>query len=495
MRSTSVLSGTLWNIVGQALPLAVGIFTIPVLVRTLGEDRFGFLTLAWAIVGYFSIFDLGLGRALTQLIASRLRTDAEPEIRSVVAIGSRMLLGLAVFGGVTFALITPWLASTALSTPPDLIQEATVSLYLLALGVPIVVISSGSGGILTAFRRLDILNMWRIPLGIGNYVGPLVIVQFHNGLVAVVASVLVLRVVQWIGLEISARRLLRSLGPQRPMERRTVMGELLGFGGWITVSNFVGPIMVYFDRFLIGGQVSLAAVAYYTTPYMVVTKLWVLSGSLAGATYPKFAAQATKDSHAKLMIDGSLWILFVLLPPTLFIIIFAEDLLTLWLGAEFAKNSALVTQILAAGTLVNAIAQMPFALVQGRGKPKWTAIMHVVELPLYLAGLWFGLQWFGLTGAALAWAIRNAVDCFVLFGMAAILVSPARTYWNSLNFPVIGAACLCLAPMFFDISLGSKIAAYAIATLLTALVAARTIGPKATELLNPLLRRLRYSKV
>lgn len=146
MRSTSVLSGTLWNIVGQALPLAVGIFTIPVLVRTLGEDRFGFLTLAWAIVGYFSIFDLGLGRALTQLIASRLRTDAEPEIRSVVAIGSRMLLMLAVFGGVTFALITPWLASTALSTPPDLIQEATVSLYLLALGVPIVVISSGSGG-------------------------------------------------------------------------------------------------------------------------------------------------------------------------------------------------------------------------------------------------------------------------------------------------------------------------------------------------------------
>lgn len=474
MRSTSVLSGTLWNIVGQALPLAVGIFTIPVLVRTLGEDRFGFLTLAWAIVGYFSIFDLGLGRALTQLIASRLRTDAEPEIRSVVALGSRMLLVLAVVGGVTFALITPWLASTALSTPPDLIQEATVSLYLLALGVPIVVVSSGSGGIISAFRRLDILNMWRIPLGIGNYIGPLIIVQFHNGLVAVVASVLVLRVVQWIGLEYSARRLLRSLGPQRPVDRRTVMGELLGYGGWITVSNFVGPIMVYFDRFLIGGQVSLAAVAYYTTPYMVVTKLWVLSGSLAGAAYPKFAESAPTTVHSKLLMDGSRWVLLVLVPPTLFFIAFAEELLTLWLGAEFAANSAVVTQLLAVGTLANAIAQMPFAFVQGRAKPKWTALMHVVELPVYLAGLWFGLKWFGLTGAALAWAIRNVLDCLILFGMASFLIRPSRLRYVRLSLECAGflaAAGLCAlfhAPLVVKAGvwfIASGICAYALVGL------------------------------
>ena len=46
-----------WNLLGAGLPLVVAIFTIPLLVSGLGQDRFGLLTLAWIIVGYFSLFD------------------------------------------------------------------------------------------------------------------------------------------------------------------------------------------------------------------------------------------------------------------------------------------------------------------------------------------------------------------------------------------------------------------------------------------------------
>ena len=55
--------------------VVVAIFSIPILIRDLGTDRFGVLALAWAIVGYASLFDLGLGRALTQLVAQKLGAD------------------------------------------------------------------------------------------------------------------------------------------------------------------------------------------------------------------------------------------------------------------------------------------------------------------------------------------------------------------------------------------------------------------------------------
>ena len=43
--------------------MMVALATIPALVRRLGTDRFGILTIGWAVLGYFSLFDLGLGRA------------------------------------------------------------------------------------------------------------------------------------------------------------------------------------------------------------------------------------------------------------------------------------------------------------------------------------------------------------------------------------------------------------------------------------------------
>lgn len=60
----SLAKNTLINFAGFVLPLAVGLITIPLIVSGFGVERFGLLTLAWAIIGYFSLFDLGLGRAI-----------------------------------------------------------------------------------------------------------------------------------------------------------------------------------------------------------------------------------------------------------------------------------------------------------------------------------------------------------------------------------------------------------------------------------------------
>ena len=64
LRGRTIARNTIWNIVGQSLPLLLAVVAIPLLIRRLGVDRFGVLTLAWALVGYFGLFDLGLGRAL-----------------------------------------------------------------------------------------------------------------------------------------------------------------------------------------------------------------------------------------------------------------------------------------------------------------------------------------------------------------------------------------------------------------------------------------------
>src|ERR1700731_5244013 len=73
-----------WNLIGNGAPMLVAIFCIPVLIKGLGTDRFGILTLVWALIGYASLFDLGLGRALTQLAASKLGSGDDQEVPTLV---------------------------------------------------------------------------------------------------------------------------------------------------------------------------------------------------------------------------------------------------------------------------------------------------------------------------------------------------------------------------------------------------------------------------
>src|SRR5260221_9740565 len=83
-RGRLLARNTVWNLIGNGAPLIVAVFSIPILIQGLGKDRFGVLALAWTLIGYASLFDLGLGRALTQLVAKKLGAGEEREVPSIV---------------------------------------------------------------------------------------------------------------------------------------------------------------------------------------------------------------------------------------------------------------------------------------------------------------------------------------------------------------------------------------------------------------------------
>src|SRR5215469_9230201 len=101
---------TVWNLIGSGAPMLVAVFCIPILIRGLGKERFGVLTLAWALIGYASLFDLGLGRALTQLVARKLGAGEEREIPSLAWTSLLLMLLLGFLGTAAIFLISPWLA-------------------------------------------------------------------------------------------------------------------------------------------------------------------------------------------------------------------------------------------------------------------------------------------------------------------------------------------------------------------------------------------------
>src|SRR4051812_31203755 len=62
-RQVSVARHTTYNVVGALTPVVVSLVTVPLYLKTVGLDRYGILNLCWLLVGYFALFDFGMGKA------------------------------------------------------------------------------------------------------------------------------------------------------------------------------------------------------------------------------------------------------------------------------------------------------------------------------------------------------------------------------------------------------------------------------------------------
>ena len=435
----------LWNLLGTGAPLLVAFIAIPLLIEGLGIERFGVLTLAWMLVGYFSLFDLGLGRALTKLVAEKLGNGQVDEVPSLVWTAMLLMTILGLLGALVVAVLSPWLVGDVLNIQPVFQPETLTAFYLLAASIPIVISSAGLRGILEAHQRFGLVNVVRIPLGAFTFLGPVAVLPFSNSLVPVVSVLVVARLISWCAYVILCLRVdpaLRSSGSVH----RAMIKPLISFGGWMTVTNIVGPLMVYMDRFLIGSVITMTAVAYYATPYEVITKLWIVPGALMGVMFPAFATILVQDrTHSARLFDRSVKYIFLcLFPVVLIIVTFAHEGLSIWLGADFAANSSLVLQLLAIGVFINSLAFVPFGMVQSAGRPDLTAKLHLLELPIYLLLLWFLLNAYGIVGAAVAWVVRVAIDTILLFVMSHRLLSAVSSLTMRPMF-MIGVALLVLA--------------------------------------------------
>jgi O-antigen/teichoic acid export membrane protein len=412
----SLRRNTLWNLAGAGLPLLLAAVTIPYLIRMTGIEAFGVLTLVWALIGYFSFFDFGLGRALTQQVAVARSAGAHAQLPSLIKTGVWFTAGMGVLGGLILAALANQLATHWLKVSISLQSSTYQALLIAAIGIPMTTVTTGLRGVLEAYEDFKVVNLLRVGLGAANFGLPaLGVMYIGNSLVWMVAGLIAARAVVLIAhLWLVYQKL--PVGWISARFNNENMRSLLSFGMWMTVTNIVGPLMVTADRFIISGVLGATVVAYYTVPFEVVIRVLILPGALTSVLFPRLAAIATKDHpEARRLYRKCIRIVFVVLLPVCVMIALGSKLgLTLWLGETFAAQSWAIVCVMALGLLLNGVACVPFAAIQATGDARKTACLHVFELILYVPALYASMMFFGLIGAAIAWTVRVAVDLVVL---------------------------------------------------------------------------------
>jgi O-antigen/teichoic acid export membrane protein len=449
------------NLLSPMARIAVAIVTIPIYVRHVGDARYGVLSIVWILLGYFGFLDLGLSRAAINALA-KLREAPQSERARVLLTTLLLSLGFGLVGAAVLFVVGGYLFQHVLSVPVELKQEVAKSFPWMVCLFPMTLMSGVGFGALESHERFLTANSLQI-FGMSlTQIAPVIVAVFVSpSLTVIIPTIAVAQAMSTIAIGVCVYRL------EGPFSFRAFdwseARTLLHYGGWVTVTSVIYPILVSADQFLIGSLLGVAEVAHYAVPMNLILRTQTFPIALGRTFFPRMsslprdaahelgarALQALGYGYAALCAPG------IILAPVFF---------RYWIGPDFALVSAPVAQILFFGAWINGLSFVAYTLIQSQGRPDLTGKLHFAELLPFLGVLWLLTANFGINGAATAWSLRCVVDAFAMFWAAGI---SRRDVASAIARP---AALLCgseIAARFVGSSLGLALPAAVLAGLIS----------------------------
>ncbi len=476
-RSARPLSGvifrnTVYNVTTQVLLIVITVVALKIVVAGMSEERFGLLSLIWLFIGYFTLLDFGVSRAITKFLAEAVARDDEERSASVFWTSMLLSAGFGTLLGALLYAFSPLVVHNLLHVSPELEEDALTAFHYAAICLPFVLLYGALRGVLMALQQFLAANIFQGAIGILQWAGACILVWQGTSLHGIILLTLIVRVSVTIVAFTTLPRYLKGIMQHAGAWSKAVSKELLGFGGWVTVTQVISPIIVYIDRFFIGALLSLTAVAYYAVPQEAVTRMLTIPLGLSLTLFPVLSGkhvEASAEVLDAMYVRSLRFLFFAMIPCALFLLLFSHDILRIWVGREFADNSSVVFQILSLGLLFNSLAQIPVTALHAGGRPDLTAKINLAELPIACVLNYVLIRRFGIVGAGSAWAFRVLLDALLLLWAVRRFVYPVRR--SLMSFApvrsIIPVAALTVAMVAVSLTVPSFTAKLATAVLLS----------------------------
>lgn len=405
----SLVKNSIWNLGGFIVPTLIAIPSLGILARNLGTEKFGLFTLAFAIVGYASIFDAGLTRAVIREIS--IHRNCLAEEKKIISTATISVGGLAIFAALLIYLLVP-LTPSLLNVSTINTDDVIKAFKVLSFSIPIFLLNQVWLAYLEGHEKFANINIQRIISNSCIAGIPTIFIFYSPTLTSAIYGLLAGRFISLCITFYFCNAIIVAAGL---CFDKFVFNRLIRFGGWMTVSNIISPMMVYFDRFVISNILGANQVAYYTAPSEGISRALNIPGALARALFPKLSNSIDLEEKNRLE-KISYFLIFLSCSPIIILgFIFAKEIMVTWMGSDYGGVSVLILRILLVGFLFNSLAQIPFAKIQAVGKSHVTAILHTLELIPYLVLLYILSNSYFLIGVATAWTIRVCVDFLSLY--------------------------------------------------------------------------------
>jgi len=414
-RFSPVRQNIVANLAGNGATAIATLLCTPIYVRLLGIESYGLIGVYMTLQTLSIFLDMGLGTTINREIARlSVGQDSSQEMRNLVRtlevvywlFGAVICVGIVALAPL---VVNNWLHLDRI-TPSEGTQAIRLAGLAIGLRWPLTLYSGGMMGLQRQVSLNGILGASAIVQSVGavivlRVIGPTISVFFVWQIVmAIVPSI-------W-----ARQSLLRCLpvALDRAVFTPSAIWSLWRFTAGAGAFTLTSMLLNQVDKLALSKMASLESFGYYNLAGVAANAIYRLVGPVFSALFPLFSGLVNGNELKRLTSSyhkGCELVSLLIFPATAVGVVFSESILLVWTrNAQTSMATHTTMSFLVAGSAVNALIYVPYALQLAYG---WTTLgvyMNVFGLVSAGAFLPFTISHYGASGAA---AVKLLVSCVV----------------------------------------------------------------------------------
>ncbi len=443
--SRSVVRNVVVHYGAFVLQAVLALVTTPILLRALGETRFGLYSVVLTLAGYVTALELGVGVSTVRRIAAVGARGDDDELAVVMRTSLRLYTAISVVAGaVVVALI---FALPRLVEGSD--RRAQIALAALAASQILNLLCNVYPALLFGSGRFSVLSLTGLGFSLTSTVAQVAAALVtHDVLSVACVNAAIAGIQALVTREIARRRVPLAVSPTARFQG-SVARALLQSGWKNALIGLCATAAYSSDVVIVGALLTLPAAAAYGIGGRAANLVLSIASRGSDVLVPTYAHHGTLGGQPRLFSlyhqsVAAAWLLTI--PAGAVVLAAGEGLLSLWLGSV-PDGSVDVLRIMVLTTMVSVPGANAFRLLSGIDR-LGVALVTIVLAALANVGLSIVLTYqLGLVGPALGTLLVALVYDVVLmpaFACRVCGVGPAALL-RSQAFLLLPISALALA--------------------------------------------------
>jgi O-antigen/teichoic acid export membrane protein len=450
-----LLKGSIMNTTVLFAQVIVSFVITPVLVHSLGDRAYGIWILVLSLIGYYSIFDLGISSSVARFVSRAAGKNEEMQIQSTINT-ALVLYAFIGAGALAVTVVLALFAGRFASTPSEISAVRACILIvgsLVAAGFPVRVFQ----GVLKAFLRYDLVAVAGLAKLFTANILIWIFIRGGHGIAALAAITALAGALEVLLTIFFAKRAFPALKLGTRFFRRETRIEVFSYSWRVFIIAITQQIKFKIDSLVIAGLLAVELVTHYSIGARFMDYFIDLVGNLVGGQLlPVFSRYDGRGDHARMrerFLNATRVSTLVSTFTGGSLAFYGGAFIERWMGPHFGSSYNVLLILVAPFTI--SLAQTPsVGFLYGTSKHHHIAWINsgaaVVNLTLSI----LLARTFGMYGVALGTAIELTITYLFVFPTVTCWVAgiPAQRYFCDAVGLTMLKTLLPMAVYFFVVS-------------------------------------------